>query len=97
MRGGSPAKRCTSRGEIGSHPQDLAQRKIKLAGSPAVDGGPQIDLNRAGDSFFLKASMKVGVPGVDREVAQELAEAAHGICPYSKAVHGNIEVSTTII
>jgi len=62
----------------------LAQRKIKLAGSPAVDGGPQIDLNRAGDSFFLKASMKVGVPGVDREVAQELAEAAHGVCPYSR-------------
>jgi lipoyl-dependent peroxiredoxin len=30
-------------------------------------------------------------------VAQELAEAANGICPYSKAVHGNIEVSTTII
>jgi osmotically inducible protein OsmC len=72
-----------------------AGRKIKLVGSPAVDA--QIDLNAAGGSFFLKASMKVSVPGVDREVAQELAEAAHGICPYSKAVHGNIEVSTTII
>ena len=72
-----------------------AGRKIKLAGSPAVDA--QIDLNRAGDSFVLQASMNVSVPGVDREVAQELAEAAHGICPYSKAVHGNIEVSTTII
>ena len=72
-----------------------AGRKIKLAGSPAVDA--QIDLNRAGDSFFLQASLNVSVPGVDREVAQELAEAAHGICPYSKAVHGNIEVSTTVI
>ena len=70
-------------------------RKIKLAGSPAVDA--QIDLNAAGGSFFLKASMKVNVPGVDREVAQELAEAAHGICPYSKAVHGNIEVETSVI
>src|SRR5688572_403315 len=72
-----------------------AQRKIKLAGSPSVDA--QIDLNRASDSFFLQASMKVSVPGVDREMAQELAEAAHGICPYSKAVHGNLEVSTTVI
>lgn len=70
-------------------------RKIKLAGSPAVDA--QIDLHGAGGAFFLKASMKVSVPGVDREVAQELAEAAHGICPYSKAVHGNIEVETTVI
>jgi organic hydroperoxide reductase OsmC/OhrA len=34
---------------------------------------------------------------VDRAVAAELAEAAHGICPYSKAVHGNIEVTTSVI
>lgn len=70
-------------------------RKIKLAGSPAVDA--QIDLNAAGGAFFLKASMKVSVPGVSRDVAHELAEAAHGICPYSKAVHGNIEVETSVI
>ncbi|MFM9995774.1 MAG: Ohr family peroxiredoxin [Phycisphaerales bacterium] len=71
------------------------QRKIKLAGHPSVD--TQIDLNREGDSFFLRAQLKVTVPGVSREVAESLAEAAHGICPYSKAVHGNIEVSTTVI
>lgn len=80
---------------IGAIEFAAAQRKIKLEGSPAVDA--QIDMNRAGDSFFLQASLKVSVPGVSREVAQELAEAAHGICPYSKAVHGNIEVSTTVI
>jgi Ohr subfamily peroxiredoxin len=71
-----------------------AQRKIKLAGHPEVDA--QIDLNRDGSSFFLRASFTVTVPGVDRDVATELAETAHGICPYSKAVHGNIEVTTTI-
>jgi Ohr subfamily peroxiredoxin len=72
-----------------------AQRKIKLPASPAVD--TEIDLNREGDSFFLRARLNVSVPGVDREVAQALAEAAHGICPYSKAVHGNIEVSTNVL
>lgn len=71
-----------------------AQRKIKLDGSPQVDA--EIDLNRAGDSYFLQARFNVTVPGVDRETAAELAETAHGICPYSKAVHGNIEVTTTI-
>jgi len=71
-----------------------AQRKIKLAGSPEVDA--EIDLNKAGDSYFLQARFSVTVPGVDRDVAAELAETAHGICPYSKAVHGNIEVTTTI-
>lgn len=72
-----------------------AQRKIKLPSSPAVD--TEIDLNRDGSSFFLQARLSVSVPGVDRAVAQELAEAAHGICPYSKAVHGNIEITTTVI
>ena len=72
-----------------------AQRKIKLAGSPEVDA--EIDLNNAGGSYFLQARFNVTVPGVDPAVAAELAETAHGICPYSKAVHGNIEVTTTIV
>jgi lipoyl-dependent peroxiredoxin len=71
------------------------QRKIKLSGHPAVD--TEIDLNRDGDSFFLRARLNVSVPGVDRAVAETLAEAAHGVCPYSKAVHGNIEVTTNVI
>ncbi len=71
-----------------------AQRQVKLAGSPEVDA--EIDLNKAGNAFFLAARFTVTVPGVDRETAAELAAIAHGICPYSKAVHGNIEVTTTI-
>lgn len=70
------------------------QRKIALT-DPAVDA--EIDLNLAGSAFFLSARLKVSLPGVDRAVAQELIEAAHAICPYSKAVHGNIEVTTTLI
>ena len=80
---------------IGAIELAAAQRKIKLPAAPAVDA--EIDLNRAGDSFFLRARLNVSMPGVDREVAQQLAEAAHGICPYSKAVHGNIEVSTNVL
>jgi osmotically inducible protein OsmC len=57
----------------------------------------QIDLNRDAGAFFLRATFNVTVPGVARDVAAELAETAHGICPYSKAVHGNIELSTNIV
>ncbi|QIG91518.1 MULTISPECIES: Ohr family peroxiredoxin [unclassified Bradyrhizobium] len=71
------------------------QRKIKLASEPEVDA--EIDLNQAGSAFFLSARLNVHVPGVEREVAQQLIEAAHGICPYSKAVHGNIDVTTTLV
>jgi lipoyl-dependent peroxiredoxin len=71
------------------------QRKVKLPEDRAVDA--EIDLNLAGSSFFLRARLNVSLPGVDREVAQQLIEAAHGICPYSKAVHGNIDVVTTLV
>jgi Ohr subfamily peroxiredoxin len=72
-----------------------AQRKIKLPADLTVDA--EIDLLRDGDVFFLRARLNVSVPGVEREQAQSLIEAAHKICPYSKAVHGNIDVTTTLV
>jgi organic hydroperoxide reductase OsmC/OhrA len=30
-------------------------------------------------------------------VAQELAEAAHQVCPYSNATRGNIDVTLTVV
>lgn len=71
-----------------------AKRKVALPHTPAVD--TEIDLNRTGDAYFLRARLSVSLPGVDRAIAHELIEQAHGICPYSKAVHGNIEVTTTL-
>jgi lipoyl-dependent peroxiredoxin len=72
-----------------------SHRKVALPAGLAVDA--EIDLNLDGSSFFLRARLNVSVPGVDRVVAQELIEAAHKICPYSKATHGNIEVKTTLV
>jgi lipoyl-dependent peroxiredoxin len=80
---------------IGAIELAAAQGKVKLPASPAVDA--EIDLNLAGSSYFLRARLNVSLAGLDREVLRELAEAAHGICPYSKAVHGNIEVTTNVL
>jgi osmotically inducible protein OsmC len=72
-----------------------AQKKIKLPADLAVDA--QIDLNLDNGAYFLSANLNVSVPGIEREQAQALIEAAHLICPYSKAVHGNIDVTTTLV
>jgi lipoyl-dependent peroxiredoxin len=71
-----------------------ARHKVKLPAGLAVDA--EIDLNQADGAFFLRARLKVSVPGVERGQAQALVEAAHTICPYSKAIHGNVEVTTTL-
>ena len=38
----------------------------------------------------------VAIPGVDADTAQELADAAHQVCPYSNATRGNIEVTVKV-
>jgi Ohr subfamily peroxiredoxin len=80
---------------IGALQLAAAQRKVTLPAFPEVDA--EITLNLAGSSFFLRARLDVSLPGLDRTTAQSLIEAAHGICPYSKAVHGNIDVTTTLL
>jgi osmotically inducible protein OsmC len=39
----------------------------------------------------------VSVPGLTREVAQALVDAADQTCPYSKATRGNIDVVINVI
>jgi Ohr subfamily peroxiredoxin len=71
------------------------QRKVTLPTPPSVDA--EINLSLGQDGFFLSAKLAVSIPGVDTDVANELLTLAHKICPYSKAVHGNIEVETLLI
>lgn len=72
-----------------------AQKKVALPEQPSIDA--TIDLVMDGSEFFLRAKLDVTVPGLDHEVAQELVELAHQICPYSKATRGNIEVQLNLV
>ena len=72
-----------------------AQRKITLPEDRFVDA--RIDLNLEGGAYTLAAHLDVGLPGLDRDVAEGVIHAAHEICPYSKAVRGNIAIETNLI
>ncbi len=69
--------------------------KVALPAEVAIDA--EVDLGPAGAGYALAARLNVGLPGVDREVAERLLEAAHEVCPYSRATHGNIAVTTTLV
>lgn len=43
-------------------------------------------------NFELGARVHANVPGVSVEVAKELVEKAHTVCPYSRAIRGNVKV-----
>jgi len=69
-------------------------RKINLPADTAVSA--EIDLGQGADGYFLQARLSVSLPGIDRDTALALIDAAHQTCPYSKATRGNIDVAITL-
>jgi osmotically inducible protein OsmC len=47
--------------------------------------------------FGLAVELHIYIPAVPAERRQELADAAHTVCPYSNATRGNIEVTLTLV
>lgn len=56
-----------------------------------------VTLNKVSDGFQLSAVIDIKTTGLDKKTAEELAEAAHAFCPYSKATRGNIDVKLNVI
>ena len=75
----------------------LAARKMKISLPPDLAIDAEVDLNLTDGAYFLRARLNVSVPGVDRDVAQALVDAAHQACPYSKATRGNIDVAINLV
>ena len=69
--------------------------KVKLPTDLAVDA--EVDLGTAGNEFFLQARLNVSLPGLEREVARAVVDAAHQTCPYSKLTRGNINVELNLV
>jgi Ohr subfamily peroxiredoxin len=69
--------------------------KIALPADRAID--TEVDLGTNEGGFVLRARLNVSLPGVDREVAKTLLDAAERTCPYSKATHGNIDVQINLV
>jgi len=80
---------------IGAMGLAAGKLKVALPADLAVDA--EVDLANADGAYFLKARLNVSLPGLEREVAQALADAAHQTCPYSKATRGNIDVVIRIV
>jgi len=71
------------------------EKKLELPRDLAVD--IDVDLGMGKGGYFLQARMNVSIPGFARELAEEIAHAADQLCPYSKAVRGNIDVALTVV
>lgn len=80
---------------IGAMGLAAGKLKVKLPADTAVDA--EVDLANTEGAYSLRARLNVSLPGIERDVAQSIVEAAHQTCPYSKATRGNIDVAINLV
>lgn len=56
----------------------------------------EVGIGRDDSGLGLSAKLTLAVPGLDRAKVQELLDAAHQMCPYSKATRNNIPVELAV-
>ncbi|MDC6131339.1 Ohr family peroxiredoxin [Burkholderia gladioli] len=80
---------------IGAMQAVARSQGVKVPADVSVD--TEIDLGTRHEQYFIQARLNVSLPGLDREVAQSLVDAAHQACPYSKATRNNIDVTLNLL
>ena len=70
--------------------------KVKLDDATTVTVEIGIGKDSTDDGFGITAKIVGHLPGLEQAVAADLVEAAHEVCPYSKATRGNIDVDISV-
>ncbi|MET0637304.1 MAG: organic hydroperoxide resistance protein [Chitinophagaceae bacterium] len=75
----------------------IAARKkgINLPTDTAIDA--EVDLNSGIGGYFLGARMDIRIPGVDKDMARQIVDESKELCPYSKAIKGNVNVEYNLV
>nr|WP_315227139.1 organic hydroperoxide resistance protein [uncultured Albidiferax sp.] len=79
---------------MGAMKHVAGMKKITVPADASIDAS--IDIGPIPAGFGIAAQLVISLPGMDRAVAQDLIDTAHGVCPYSNATRGNIEVTLTL-
>jgi osmotically inducible protein OsmC len=71
------------------------QAKIALPADTSITG--RVGIGPIPNGFGIQAELRISLPGLPREQAEELVQKAHIVCPYSNATRGNIDVTLTLV
>ncbi|NJM91089.1 MAG: organic hydroperoxide resistance protein [Myxococcales bacterium] len=72
-----------------SRAKQVALRDVKVTAQVALH-------KTEAEGFFLSAELCAAFADLDRSKAEELVAAAHQVCPYSKAIRGNVDVTLAV-
>ncbi|MDL2344144.1 organic hydroperoxide resistance protein [Deinococcus sp. MIMF12] len=71
------------------------RQKIELSDDSTVTA--RVGLQKSGLAFALDVELEGRFPGLTREQAEALMQAAHEVCPYSVATRGNVDVRLKVV
>ncbi|WP_022871024.1 organic hydroperoxide resistance protein [Yaniella halotolerans] len=57
----------------------------------------EVGIGKEGESFGLSIKLQVNIPKTDKATAQQVVDRTHQLCPYSKAISGNIPVEVVAV
>lgn len=71
------------------------QQKRTVPADTTVTADVGVGPNDTG-GFALDVELRVTLPGLSAEEAQQLVDAAHKVCPYSNATRNNVDVRVKV-
>ena len=80
---------------LGALKHVASQEKVKLPQETKIDG--HVGIGAIPTGFGIEVELKISLPGLEQDVAQQLVDKAHIVCPYSNATRGNINVTLTLV
>tara|TARA_R110001599_G_scaffold120753_1_gene291935 strand:+ start:1263 stop:1697 length:435 start_codon:yes stop_codon:yes gene_type:complete len=80
---------------LGALKHVASQEKVKLPQDTQIDG--HVGIGAIPTGFGIEVELKISLPGLEKDAAQQLVDKAHIVCPYSNATRGNINVTLTLV
>ena len=80
---------------IGAMKVVAAKTQVQLPADLSIEG--VVGIGPIPNGFGIEVELCISLPGMERSSAQQLIERAHGVCPYSNATRGNIDVTLTLL
>jgi osmotically inducible protein OsmC len=80
---------------IGAMKHVAMTQKIALPTETSITA--DVGIGPIPQGFGIQVALHVQIPGMDKDGARKIVEAAHQVCPYSNATRGNIEVTLDVV
>lgn len=72
-----------------------ARDKLSVPADASIEG--VVGIGAVPTGFAIEVELRISLPGLARDAAEELIQRAHIVCPYSNATRNNIDVTLTLV